>query len=150
MPHSLLKTATLEDIDELYLLVQANHQGEDYAMSEDQCRDVLAHFIKEKVLARLWLIYVAEKVVGYAAVSFGMSLEFAGRDAFLDEMFLLPDYRGQGIGSSCLAQIKIEMKQLGIRALHLEVTRNNQAAIKFYQDMGFNCRDKYMLMTVDL
>ena len=30
----------------------------------------------------------AGKAVGYAAVTFGYSLEFGGRDAFLDEFFL--------------------------------------------------------------
>jgi ribosomal protein S18 acetylase RimI-like enzyme len=52
-------------------------------------------------------------------------------------MALLPDYRGQGIGSSLLQTLTDESRKLGIPQISLSVDPNNTAAVKLYQRYGF-------------
>ena len=89
----------------------------------------------------MWLIETDGAVVGYMAVCFGYSLEFGGRDAFVDEIYLLPEARGQGIDTQAM-QVMIETcRSNGIQAIHLEVSPDNEAAIAYYAKSGFERRD---------
>ena len=80
-------------------------------------------------------------IVGYAALTFFHSLEFAGRCGLLDEFFLQPIYRGQGIGKAALEWIcETAAPKLGVRAIFLEVSPANAAAQGLYRTVGFEAR----------
>ena len=89
-------------------------------------------------------------MVGYAALCFGYSIEFRGRDAFVDELFIAEQARGKGLGSRVLELIRKEAARLGIVALHLEVARDNTRARRLYEKWGFRARERYYLMSCDL
>ncbi len=95
----------------------------------------------------VWLICADEKPVGYIALTWGFSLEFGGRDAFVDELYIAEGYRGQGFGRQTLAFAESECRARGIGALHLEVDRNNTNAQTVYERVGFEKRDGYFLMS---
>ncbi len=96
----------------------------------------------------VWLIELDGAVVGYMAVCFGYSLEFGGRDAFVDEIYLLPEARGKGIGTQAM-QVMIETcRSNGIQAVHLEVSAENEAAIAYYEKSGFIRRDFSLMSRV--
>ncbi|MDA0267014.1 MAG: GNAT family N-acetyltransferase, partial [Cyanobacteria bacterium] len=78
------------------------------------------------------------------------SLEFGGRDAFIDEFYLRSDCRGRGLGTDTLALIKTEAMALGIRALHLEVAHSNLPAQRLYERAQFKSRDQYKAMSLSL
>ena len=92
------------------------------------------------------VIVVTDKVpVGYLVLAFGYSLEFHGRDAFVDEFFLLEKYRGKGVGRATLKYAERIAEKRGIKALHLEVTRHNSRVIDFYRREGFVDHDRYLM-----
>jgi diamine N-acetyltransferase len=64
----------------------------------EQARGALKGLLREPGLGRVWLVCAGKTVVGYIVLTFGYSLELLGRDAFVDEFFLLESYRGQGWG----------------------------------------------------
>jgi ribosomal protein S18 acetylase RimI-like enzyme len=101
-------------------------------------------------LGKVWLIQPADVAVGYVAVCFGYSIEFQGRDAFVDEFFLIESARGQGIGRQALTFVRAAVADMGIVALHLEVARSNTRARRFYETLGFTARDRYHLMSCPL
>lgn len=84
-------------------------------------------------------------VVGYAVVGFGFSLEFAGRDAFVDEAFVQPARRGSGLGSLLVAAVEAECQVLGIRAVHLEVDHANGDARRLYERLGYASHKRHLL-----
>lgn len=89
-------------------------------------------------------------MIGYVAISFGFSIEFGGRDAFIDEIFVSSEYRGSGYGREALALMKAEVARHDIKALHLEVTRTNKRAQQLYRSLGFSEREKYFLMSTEI
>lgn len=95
-----------------------------------------------------WLIEVDGAVAGYMVICFGYSLEFGGRDAFLDDLYLYESYRGKGIGTQAMNHMIETCRTRGINALHLEVTRDNHEAITYYQKMGFEFRGHYMMSRI--
>ena len=60
----------------------------------------------------------------------------------------MPGYRGKGFGTRVLEFIKAEAGKYDVKVLHLEVSRSNKKARKFYTQAGFTAREKYALMSI--
>jgi ribosomal protein S18 acetylase RimI-like enzyme len=76
---------------------------------------------------------------------FGWSLEWGGRDAFVDELYLEPDARGRGLGRAALRALVEEARAAGVVALHLEVDDTNTAGQALYRSEGFSGRARQLL-----
>jgi GNAT superfamily N-acetyltransferase len=140
-----LVEATLSDVDTLFSDIQQLHHDEHVPLhpgvDNATLRDALQSLITTPALGRIWLIRVEEKTIGYAALNFFHSLEFAGRCGLIDEFFLQPPYRGQGIGKAALKWIcETAAPKLGVRAVFLEVSPENTAARGLYNKAGFGAR----------
>lgn len=145
-----LQLATAAALQPLLPLVAAYHAFEGVDSSAEQREAALRTLLADPALGAIWLIVNNGELAGYIALCTGFSIEFGGRDAFIDEFFILPAQRGRGLGAEVLALIKTEAKRLGIRALHLEVARDNRRARALYARCGFNARERYVLMTARL
>lgn len=75
------------------------------------------------------------------------SIEWGGRDAFLDDLYVLPDERGRGLGRQTLLHLAAAASQGGCVVLHLEVMAQNRARA-LYQRLGFVGRGSTMLTRV--
>ncbi len=109
-------------------------------------RSALSGLIANPQHGFAWLIEYDDAVIGYMAVCFGYSLEFGGRDAFVDEIYLLPEARGKGIGTQAMNVMLEVCRTNGIQAVHLEVSPDNESAITYYQKSGF-VRSDFSLMS---
>ena len=107
----------------------------------------LQKFIGRPEYGAIWLICEGDTAVGYMVFAWGFSLEFGGRDAFLDEFYIQEAYRGQGIGKYALNFAAEQCQLFEIQAIHLEVERDNFGAQEFYKRLGFAQRDRYYLMS---
>jgi GNAT superfamily N-acetyltransferase len=132
-------------------LVRAYHEFEHVVMSDAERKAAVAPLLEaESPWGRVWLIRFRDRVVGYVALCFGYSIEFRGRDAFIDELFIVPEARGQGAGGAVLQLLKQEAASLGVVALHLEVAKDNEPARRLYGQGGFLARERYCLMSCEL
>lgn len=146
-----LKTATLANLDELLTLVRAYHDFERIEHTDESRRAALLPLLAEdSTQGRIWLISGSGQTVGYVAVCFGYSIEFGGRDAFIDELYIVESVRGKGMGTAVLERIKSETVRLGVLVLHLEVGLENYRARRLYSKAGFKSRDNFHLMSCRL
>lgn len=145
-----LQRAAPHHLTKVLPLVAAYHAFEHIDSSVQGRSAAVRHLLQNPDLGGIWLIEADTRLAGYIALCRGFSIEFNGYDAFVDELFLLPEFRGRGVGKQVLAQIGGEARKLDINALHLEVARDNRAARKLYAGAGFAARDKYLLMSLAL
>jgi ribosomal protein S18 acetylase RimI-like enzyme len=96
-------------------------------------------------LGRVWLFYVDGDVVGYTAVTVCFSLEFAGRYALVDELYVREAYRGRGIGARALALATEACRDLDVAAVRLEVDTWNTRAMDLYRRLGFELQERFMM-----
>ncbi len=150
-PPVQLLEAGPDDADRIDLLVAAFHRHEGVNVAAQARRASIEALLAMPAQGRILLVQHRDvEIVGYAVLAFGFSLEFGGRDAFLDELFIADDYRGQGIGSAALTAVCAWARQEGLCALHLEVERNNMAAKALYLKSGFEDRSHYNLMSLHI
>lgn len=133
------------DAERLIPLLREFYAYEHIAFDEADARRALVQLLDDARLGRFYLITIGDELVGYMVVTFGFSLEFKGRDAFVDELFLRADFRGRGIGTRALAVAKEMCREENVRALHLEVERANTGAQEVYRRAGFRDHDRYLL-----
>lgn len=62
--------------------------------------------------------------------------------AELTDLWVAPQWHGQGIASSLLRHAKDRAEAMGLQSLKLEVLDGNDRAISFYQKMGFGEIDR--------
>ncbi len=89
-----------------------------------------------------------QALLGYLAISLGFSFEFAGRDSFLDEIYIAPEFRNQGWGNMLLKEAFCLAKSQGANYMHIE-TKKNKRITRFYQKNGFKKR-KFVLQSKKL
>jgi ribosomal protein S18 acetylase RimI-like enzyme len=143
-----LEVAQAVDIDFLLEMMADFNAGEQIVVSEEALRPALARLLADPSLGRVWLIRFARETQGYAVVTFGYDLEFAGPDAFITELYLRPPARGRGIGRAALVSIEAASSALGVRALHLMVRPENRAAVALYGSAGFSSPPRTFLSKV--
>jgi GNAT superfamily N-acetyltransferase len=143
------RVAKIADLAALLELVREFHQHEKLPFDEKIDRAVLSDFLNDRSLGQTWLIQQEDEIIGYIILTLGYSLEYRGRDAFIDELYLRSAYRGQGIGTQILAYAEEICQNLGVRALHLEVDFNNPDAQRLYHKVGYQPHQRF-LMTKNL
>jgi ribosomal protein S18 acetylase RimI-like enzyme len=145
-PSVVLRPAAPGDVDRLLAMMRAFYV-EDGTITyvPELLRPAVERLMGDDSLGRLWLIDAGRPSAGYLVVVWGYSLEFHGRDAFVDEVYLEPDCRNRGVGSRALALAEKACRAAGVRALHLEVERPNTRAQELYRHLGFRDHDRYLM-----
>jgi ribosomal protein S18 acetylase RimI-like enzyme len=69
--------------------------------------------------------------------TWGFSTEQGGRFLLLDELFVLPVFRGTGIGRAALAFVEEAARAAGGRAVRIEVAAENAGARRLYREAGY-------------
>ena len=139
------KLADASDGDLLAEFMREFYAVERAAWDERGARSALKQILTDDSLGRVWLIRADGAPAGYVAVTFGFSLEYHGRDAFIDEIYIRARHRGRGAGRMAMEFVEDACRALGVRALHLEVGRENARARGLYRKAGFEEQESCLM-----
>ena len=132
-----VSSATPTDALKLLPLMREFYAGERLPFDESVLRRALAEIWSEPLHGGVWLAHAGAEPVGYGVLCCGFSLEYGGRDAFVDELYVRPGWRDRGIGNRLLDAMEACCRDTGIAALHLEVDHDNPAGKRLYARRGF-------------
>ncbi|MEQ8903831.1 GNAT family N-acetyltransferase [Ekhidna sp.] len=139
------KRVTLSDYALCMKMMKDFYTIDNYPFSELKARKCFEEIIRNDHLGRFWLLYRNRLPIGYIILTFGFSFEYGGKDAFIDEFYLIPGERRKGFGSMTLEKLKEKAKQLDIKAIHLEVEKTNQVGNRLYRQVGFEGNNRSLL-----
>jgi ribosomal protein S18 acetylase RimI-like enzyme len=137
--------ATLRDIPQLLKWIQQLYSHDSIQFDTRKVRRALRELIDNPAFGRIWILTRDGQPAGYMVVTFGYSIEFGGRDAFIDELFVAEPHRHRSVGTRALQFATRACRELGIPALHLEVDRSNTGAQRLYRAMDFVDHDRYLM-----
>lgn len=136
--------ASIAHLD-LLLTLMAEFYADTMPFVPALAQSALSGILQNSAYGFVWLIRHQGSTVGYVVLTLGYSLEYGGRDAFIDELYLRPSNRNQGIGTQTLHFLEKTCRQLDIKALHLEVERDNPKAQALYDRVGFEPHDRTLM-----
>ncbi|MFZ4620619.1 MAG: GNAT family N-acetyltransferase [Bacteroidota bacterium] len=139
------RPAQLSDIDTLLVMMERFYAIDGYPFTKEKTRTSLTEFLSDTNLGSIWLISDGAREMGYIVLAVIYSFEFGGKNAFVDEFYLEPEFRGKGIGRQIMDEVCDEAKALGIHALHLEVEHHNTRALELYRSFRFSDHHRILM-----
>jgi diamine N-acetyltransferase len=141
-----IKEARAEDLPALRRMMRslAEHPPA-IRFDEGDVQAALELFLAHVELGQAWLVWLREKPVGYVILTLGYSFEFRGRDAFIDELYIEPQFRRMGLGRRAVEFVEQKARALKVNALHLEVDRGNDPAVELYRRAGYEDHGRHLM-----
>jgi GNAT superfamily N-acetyltransferase len=139
-----LSEVSAADLALLEGFVRAYCVEDGHVFDDDRQPAALAALAAGEPLARAWLIRRGARPVGYVVLAWSFSVEAGGREACVDELYLVPEVRGRGLGGRALALIEERARAFGVRRIFLEVGRQNRV-IALYRRAGYKDHDRFLM-----
>jgi diamine N-acetyltransferase len=140
--------ATETDLDRLLIYIDEYYRYDGLAFNHDKAANALKMLLKDPSLGQAWLIRQGSDEMGYIILTFGFILEFHGRHAVIDEVYIREKYRGKGVGKQALAFIEQYCQSKDIQAIRLEVEDKNAYAADLYRRCDFEAHNRIVMTKV--
>lgn len=84
-----LRLATAADIEALLGMMRRFYAIDGYPFEREKKERAIRQLLEESVFGEIWLLEDQGRPVGYLVITVGFSLEYNGRDGWIDELFLV-------------------------------------------------------------
>jgi len=108
----------------------------------DEAR-LLESLFGDKPEAEVLLACVGSVAAGFAVYFHNYSTWWGRRGIYLEDLFVRPDMRGQGIGKALLRELAKVARDRQCARLEWSVLDWNQPAIDFYRSLGAESKDEW-------
>ena len=85
--------------------------------------------------------FAGEGPDGFAELRFRPSLYTGALDAYLEELYVIPEQRGHGLGRALLESAMEEARKRGAARIDLGTSESDVAARALYESAGFTNRE---------
>jgi GNAT superfamily N-acetyltransferase len=139
-----IEAATVGDVPLLLSLVRGlaeyERMSDDVVATDTRLRDTLfgSRPSAEAVIAR-----VDGAAVGFALWFHNYSTFLAQPGLYLEDLFVLPDWRGRGVGTALLGHLARVAVERGCGRMEWSVLNWNEPAIGFYRGLGARPMDDW-------
>lgn len=121
------------------LILQFIQSLADYEKMSDQVvatESLLKEWILEKQKAEVLFAVAENKEVGFALFFHNFSTFLGKAGIYLEDLFVLPEYRGKGYGKAILKKLASITLERGCGRLEWSCLNWNQPSIDFYLSLG--------------
>ena len=132
-----MRRALPSDIPLLISLMTEFYAESGYELNRALVAGAFAAILAEERLGYVWLIQDEGEDAGYLVVTIRFGMEYGGRMACLDDLYVVPSHRNRGLSTAALIHVRGFCEEMGIRALTVEVGHSNGPAQTVYRRVGF-------------
>jgi len=144
-----LRPATPADVLLLFSLIQALAEYEKLSHAVTGNAEALKeHLFGSRPYVEAILAEYAGQAVGFALFFTNYSTFLTQPGIYLEDLFVLPEYRRQGIGKAMLTYLANLAVERGCGRLEWSVLDWNEPAIAFYQHMGASILEDWRICRV--
>ena len=146
-----MRPAKVEDLDALYELIcdLAVFEGKDLATLPVNKDNLKKYGFGVAPCFHVEFAENQKGIVGYALYSYVYSGHQGTPFLYVDDLYVKPAERGQGIGSGLLKQLACYAQEVGCCRMEWHVFDWNESAISFYENLGGNLRKDLMLIRME-
>ena len=137
MKQSPIEAVTADSLEEILPLVRQYQEFYKITdISDQRNRDFFSRFCGENPSGRQFLFRHNGKAVAFATIYFSYTSSLPARVAVLNDLFTLPDARGQGIGRKLIEYCRTYAKENGAARLQWLTASDNHVAQHLYDSIG--------------
>ena len=103
---------------------------------ESVLRKTLADAIEAGPYVEGFVFCQEEEPVGYGMIAKSYSTEMGGHCVWIEDIYIQPEFRGQGLGTSFLRFVEDRYRNWAVR-LRLEAEEENEKAMSVYHSAGY-------------
>ena len=133
-----IEPAKASDIPALLILLEELFRIEaDFTFEESRARNAYDMLLADRERPTGWVARCQQQVVAMCSLQTRISTAQGGRVGLIEDVFVLPEFRGQGVGTLLLDRVGSWAQQAGYRSLELIAEEDNHPALAFYQKRGW-------------
>jgi GNAT superfamily N-acetyltransferase len=139
-----IRSATSADVRQILRFIQAlaTYEREPEAVTATEA-DLLRDGFGPNPFYFCLIAEENRESAGFALYFFNYSTWLGKPGLYLEDLFVLPEFRGQGIGKALLQRVAAIAEEKGCLRLQWEVLDWNTPAIEFYRAMGAEFLDAW-------
>ncbi len=142
-----IRLATLKDAKALWPLISAFY-AEEQITKHRALKKALKQVLSDARVGHVLVATEEKALVGYVVLGYGFSLEQGGKDAFIDELFVMPSHRERGLGRTLVKRALRVAKQNKVGTVNLEVSGAGVKKKRWYASLGFAQRPYPLMSTL--
>lgn len=138
-----IRTASVEDCGRILQMIRALAR---YEKMEDQVvatEDLLREWIFEKKKAEVLFATEDGREVGFALFFHNFSTFLGRAGIYLEDLYVMPEYRGKGHGKALLKRLAQITLERGCGRLDWQCLDWNERSIAFYRSLGAEALDDW-------
>ena len=132
-----IKPVECGDFDAAIALFDAQLREHDIITSTEDLYNVIRAVSANSSLGFLLLAMIEDTPAGVAYAASHLSLEHGGMVGWLEELYVLPQRRGCGIGSRLLREVIAHAREINWRGIELEVVAGHERVVPLYLRHNF-------------
>lgn len=127
-----IRKAQINDFKEVYNLIK---EFATFIRTPEKVVTTPEQMIEDKDYFQCYIALDKGRIIGFATY-FIAYYSWTGKTFYLDDLYVLESYRGQGIGNRLLDQVIATAKEEQCKKIRWQVSNWNQKAIAFYKSKG--------------
>jgi ribosomal protein S18 acetylase RimI-like enzyme len=131
-----VRQAGARDVPTLTDLMAEFYGESSYPLDRAWAAHAFEDLLKDPSRGMVWLLEMDGAPVGHVVLSLRFAMEFGGSLAYIDDLFVKPEFRRQGLARLGLDVLLEECRRRDCRAVHVEVAPDNVAANGLYRSVG--------------
>lgn len=143
-PPQLVRLAIASDASVIADFARAFHAEDNHPLSDEGVAGLLLMLEPGFADGVVLLLETNGVAQGYGVLSFCYGYEHGGPETFIEDIYVVPEWRSRGFGQLLLTALENEARAAGRHAIHLEVMPGNRAE-RWYRRQGWRSRGSELL-----
>jgi ribosomal protein S18 acetylase RimI-like enzyme len=129
---AVVSPAKSDDVSELVELMREFYAESNHQLDATWAKESFLQLLSEPGLGGAWIGRRDGALAGYVVLTLGYSMEHGALRGYIDDLFVKPAFRRQGIAHALLSELMEECRRRGCKSTHVEVDGQNAAALGLY------------------
>jgi ribosomal protein S18 acetylase RimI-like enzyme len=129
------------DVPVLVDLMSEFHAESNYRLDRAWAQASFRQLLGDPARGGAWIARTAGGVAGYVVLTLRHSMEFGGLCGIIDDLYVRPDSRRQGVGCALLRELFDACRAVDAKAVTVEVGSENAAGASLYRKFGLAGND---------